>query len=64
MNRQLEIEPQLQDEDDWLCTVELVPSDDTEGRLFAADIIGYLFVRCQGGPSDRSRNNALGTRSD
>ena len=47
MNRQHEIEPHGQDEDDWLCTVEFVFSDDTEGRLFAADIIGYLFGYAQ-----------------
>ena len=43
MNRQHDIEPYWQDEDDWLCTVEFLPSDDPEGRLFAADIVGHLF---------------------
>ena len=43
MNRQHDIEPYWQDEDDWLCTVEFLPSDDLEGRVFAADIVGYLF---------------------
>lgn len=36
-------EPCWQDEEDWLCTVEFVPTDDPEGRLFAAELIGYLF---------------------
>jgi hypothetical protein len=43
MNRQHDIEPSRQDEDDWLCTVEFLPSNDPEGRVFAADIVGYLF---------------------
>ena len=30
------------DEKDWLCIVELVPTDNPEDRLFAADIIGHL----------------------
>src|SRR6267143_2250366 len=47
MNRQHEIEPYWQDEDDWLCTVEFLPRDDPEGRLFAADIVGYLFGYAQ-----------------
>ena len=42
MKRQHEIGPYWQDEDDWLCTVEFLPGDDPEGRLFAADIVGYL----------------------
>jgi len=42
MNRQHDIEPHWQDEDDWLCTVEFLPGDDTEGRLFGADIVGCL----------------------
>jgi hypothetical protein len=45
MNRQEDIEPQH--EDDWLCTVEFLPSDDLEGRVFAADIVGYLFGYAQ-----------------
>ncbi len=36
------LEPYWQDETDWLCTVEFLPTDDPEARLFAADIIGYL----------------------
>jgi hypothetical protein len=32
-----------QDETDWLCTVEFLPTDDPEARIFASDIIGYLF---------------------
>ena len=43
MNRQDDIEPYWQDEDDRLSTVEFLPSDDLEGRVFAADIVGYLF---------------------
>src|SRR6476646_5113458 len=33
MNRQHEIGPYWQDEDDWLCTIEFLPGDDPEGRL-------------------------------
>jgi hypothetical protein len=44
MNRQHDIEPYWQDEDDWLCTVEFLPSDDPEGQLLAAHIVGYLFA--------------------
>ena len=47
MNREHDIEPYWQNEDDWLCTVEFFPSDDFEGRLFAADIVGYLFSYAQ-----------------
>jgi len=42
-NRKDDLEPYWQDEKDWLCTVEFVPTDDPKARLFAADIIGYLF---------------------
>ena len=42
MNRQYEIEPYWQNEDDWLCIVEFLPTDNPAARLFAADIIGYL----------------------
>jgi hypothetical protein len=35
-------EPYRQDEKDWLCIVEFLPTDNPEARLFAADIIGYL----------------------
>jgi hypothetical protein len=42
MNRQHPVESYWQDENDWLCTVEFLPSDDREGRLFAADLVGYL----------------------
>jgi hypothetical protein len=31
-----DFEPYSQDEGDWLCTVEFLPGDDPEGRLFAA----------------------------
>jgi len=43
MNRQHEIGPYWQDDDDWRCTIKFLPSDDPEGRLFAADIVGHLF---------------------
>ena len=43
MNRKDDFEPYWQDETDWLCTVEFLPADDPEGRVFAADIVGYLF---------------------
>jgi hypothetical protein len=41
------LEPYWQDEDDWLCTVEFLPSNDPEGRVFAADIVRYLFGYAQ-----------------
>jgi hypothetical protein len=47
MSLEYEIEPYWEDENNWLCTVEFVPSDDTEGRFFAAEIIGYLFGYAQ-----------------
>ena len=28
---------------DWLCTVEFIPEDDEEARLFATEIIGHVF---------------------
>jgi len=34
------ISSQTGKEKDWFCTVEFVPTDDPEARLFAADIIG------------------------
>jgi hypothetical protein len=37
-----DFDPYWQDEKDWLCTLEFLPSDDPEARRFAADIIGYL----------------------
>jgi hypothetical protein len=36
MNWQHEIEPYWKDDDNWLCTVELLPSDDPETRPLAA----------------------------
>jgi len=36
-----------QNEDDWLCTAEFLPSDDPEGRVFTADVVGYLFGYAQ-----------------
>ena len=40
--RKDDVEPYWQDEKDWLCIVEFLPTDNSEARLFAADIIGYL----------------------
>jgi hypothetical protein len=40
--RKNDFEPCWQDEKDWLCIVEFLPTDNPEARLFAADIIGYL----------------------
>jgi hypothetical protein len=40
--RKDDLEPYWQDEKDWLCIVEFLPTDNPEARLFAADIIGYL----------------------
>ncbi len=40
--RKDDFEPYWQDEMDWLCIVEFLPTDNPEARLFAADIIGYL----------------------
>src|SRR5277367_405978 len=37
-----EFEPHWQDEKDWLCIVEFLPTDNPETRLSAAEIIGYL----------------------
>jgi len=42
-NRKDVLEPYWQDETDWLCTVEFLPNDDPEARMFASDIMGYLF---------------------
>ncbi len=42
MNQKILREPHWIDENDWLCTVELFPTDDPEARLFAADVVGYL----------------------
>jgi hypothetical protein len=35
-----DFESYWQDEKDWLCIVEFLPTDNSEARLFAADIIG------------------------
>jgi hypothetical protein len=35
--------PDGQDEKDWLCIVEFLPTDDPEARLLATHIIGYFF---------------------
>jgi hypothetical protein len=33
-----DFEPYWQNEKDWLCIVEFLPTDDPEARLFAADM--------------------------
>jgi hypothetical protein len=38
--RKDDFEPYWQDEKDWRCIVEFLPTDNAEARLFAADIIG------------------------
>ena len=40
--RKDDLEPYWQDEKDWLCTVEFLPTDYPEACLYGADIIGYL----------------------
>jgi hypothetical protein len=40
--RKHDFEPYWQDEKDWLCAVEFLPTDDPEARPYSADIIGYL----------------------
>jgi hypothetical protein len=40
--RKDDFEPYWQDEKDWLCLVEFLPTDNPEARRFAADLIGYL----------------------
>jgi hypothetical protein len=42
MNQQHDIERCWQDENDWLCTIEFLHSNDPEGRVFASDIVGCL----------------------
>jgi hypothetical protein len=39
-----DFEPYWQNEEDWLCIVEFLPTDDSEARLFSANIIGYCAV--------------------
>jgi hypothetical protein len=38
-----DLEPHWQDDMDWVCTVEFLPTDNAEARVFCLDIIGYLF---------------------
>ena len=45
--RKDDFEPYWQDEKDWLCIVEFLPTDNPEARLFAADIIGCLVGLCK-----------------
>ena len=47
MDLQHKIETYWQDEGDWLCTIDFLPGDDPKGRLFGADIVGYLFGYAQ-----------------
>ncbi len=67
-----DFEPYWQDEKDWLCIVEFLPTDNPEARLFAADIIGYwsamqisrtharwhLLFKSQVGPRHRCSRNS------
>jgi hypothetical protein len=39
--RKDDFQPYWQDEKDWLCIVEFLPTDNPEARLFGADTIGY-----------------------
>jgi hypothetical protein len=41
--RKDDFEPCWQDGKAWLCTVEFLPTDNPEARLFAAEIIEYRF---------------------
>jgi hypothetical protein len=43
----MRLNPIGDNENNGLCTVEFVPRDDTEGRFFAAEILGYLFGYAQ-----------------
>jgi hypothetical protein len=47
MNQPHNIEPYCQEDNDWLCTVEFLPSNAPEDRALAADIVGYLFGYAQ-----------------
>ena len=40
--RKDDLEPYWQDEKDWPCIVEFLPTDNPEARHSAADIIGHL----------------------
>jgi hypothetical protein len=40
--RKHDFEPYWQDQKDWLCTVEFLPTDHPGARLYSAGIIGYL----------------------
>ena len=44
---------------DWLCTVEFIPEDNGEARLFATEIIGHLF-----GYSEATNTRALVADAD
>ena len=57
--RKHDFEPYWQDEEDWLCTVGFLPTDDPEPRLYSADIIGYLV-----GYADLSNTRSLALLGD
>jgi hypothetical protein len=39
-----DFEPFWQDEKDWLCIVEFLPTDNPEGRLFPANIMSDMRI--------------------
>jgi hypothetical protein len=47
MNRERDLEPHWHDERDWVCTVEFLPTDDPEARLYATDIVGCMLGYAQ-----------------
>jgi hypothetical protein len=49
-----DFEPHWQDEKDWLCIVEFLPTDNPEARLFAADIIGYELLFSFSSPEEKN----------
>jgi hypothetical protein len=58
-----DFEPYWQDEKDWLCIIEFLPTDNPEARLFAADIIGYLVGLCKSSDTSSGYANLTNTRS-
>ena len=44
---------------DWLCTVEFIPEDNGEARLFATEIIGHLFGYAQAQTRAHARSLAM-----
>jgi hypothetical protein len=57
--RKHDFEPYWQDDKDWLCTVGFLPTEDSEARLYCADIIGHLV-----GYSDLSNTRSLALLGD